>query len=121
MKLNQLMEKIDRLKPNAFDNMEKTSWISNLDGRFNMEILQKENWDGYAYPEDGDKFLLIPPPFDNIYEYYLSAMIDYYNREYNSYNNTIALFNEGVDEYLKYLRRSHLPNQPTRVLLGGIL
>ena len=41
-----------------------------------------------AYPEDGDKPLLVGPPYDNLYDLYLMAQIDFYNREAENYNNS---------------------------------
>ena len=38
-------------------------------------------------------------PYDDIYNLYVSAMIDFYNREYNDYNNTILMFQERLDQY----------------------
>ena len=70
-------------------------------------VMQEKEAEPYAYPDDMDKELLIPFPFDNVYELYLESMIDFYNREYANYNNSAAMFEARFSEYKKAYIREH--------------
>lgn len=108
MTINLAIAKVDELRPNAYDDETKASWISVLDGRIAMEVHHDASFAKYTKDEwDGD--LVVPFPYDNIYELYLMAMIDYHNREYGNYNNDMTMFNAALDEYRKYYRRTNTP------------
>lgn len=62
-----------------------------------------------AFPEDGNKPLLVPPPYDNLYDLYLYAQVDLYNREIMNYNNSAALFDTAMDEWRRAWHREHQP------------
>jgi|GEM_PF-3441820 len=44
--------------------------------------------------------LLLGEDWEELYRYYLMAMIDFHNQEYEGYNNNIALFNARLDAFL---------------------
>jgi len=50
--------------------------------------------------------VLAESPYDKIYIYYLSAMVDFTRREYSSYNNTLQLFNQSYIEYAEWLTKN---------------
>lgn len=62
-----------------------------------------------AYPEDGDKPLLVGSPHDRLYELYLLAQADFYNREMDNYNNSVSAYNAAVDEWRQSYHRTHAP------------
>lgn len=64
-----------------------------------------------AFPEDGDVPLLVEAPYDRLYDLYLMAQIDFYNREYDNYNNSVTAFNGLLDEWRQKYNREHLPLQ----------
>ena len=131
---NKAIEVTDRLKPNSYSDEDKLRWINELDGMVKNLVFQ---WDGkyiaeletqrrsgeitkkkynelidktmpYDYPEDLDKELLIPAPFENLYSLYLEAKIDYHNREYANYNNSAMVFESQFSEYKKAYIREHM-------------
>lgn len=61
------------------------------------------------WPEDGDVELVVPAPYDGLYELYAVAKIEFYQREYSNYNNTILLYLEAVTEFRRDYRRNHHP------------
>jgi len=107
--INEVIERNDRVKPNAYSEQEKAGWLYRLDGRISSEIMHIEPPVQYQYPENGDKALLVPEPYDVVYDYYVQAMIDYYNKEYNSYNNAMIMYNDAVQNYAKYYIRENQP------------
>lgn len=107
MTANKAIEIIDRLKPNVYSEEDKLRWIDELDGMVQRLVIQADKVIQYSYPEDMDKELLIPAPFENLYVLYLEAKIDYHNREYANYNNSAMMFESQFSEYKKaYIRKN---------------
>lgn len=104
---NKAIEIVDKLKPNSYSEEDKLRWINELDTMVQRLVVQSDEIKGYSYPEDMDKELLIPAPFDDCYTLFLEAKIDYYNREYGNYNNTAAMFEAQFSEYKKDYIRKH--------------
>lgn len=104
---NKVIEKVDRLKPNAYTEEDKLEWINELDGMVQRLVFQEDNVTQYVYPNDMEKELLIPAPFDDAYILFLEAKIDYYNREYSNYNNSAMMFESQFSEYKKDYIRNH--------------
>lgn len=104
---NKVIETVDRLKPNSYNEEDKLAWINELDGMVQRLVIQTDNVTQYSYPEDMDKELLIPAPFDGVYALFLEAKIDYYNREYANYNNSAMMFETQFGEYKKAYIREH--------------
>ena len=104
--MNKVIEKMDRLKPNVFTDMDKCGWINTLEGLVAREVLD-EDIPAYELPRDGDRELLIPHPFEDIYELWVGSMIDFYNREYDGYNNLALVFRDRYEQYKAwYIRRN---------------
>lgn len=107
--INQVIERVDGIKPNTYGENDKANWLYRLDGRISREILKENPPQQYKYPEDGDKELLVPFPYDNIYDYYLQAMISYHNNEIGGYNNANMLYLEAFNAYAKLYQRENVP------------
>ena len=106
---NKVIEQVDAKRPNTYSEEDKLSWISEVDGMVRRLVLQEPQAEPYKYPEDGDTELLIPAPFDGLYAFYVEAMIDYYNREFQNYNNSVQMFSTRFDEYRKAYIRENMP------------
>ena len=96
--MNSVIEYVDGVKPNAYSNDDKYRWINALEGLVSREVMHKDAPE-YILPDDADTPLLVDSPYDDIYHLYVSAMIDFYNREYNDYNNAILMFQERLEQY----------------------
>jgi hypothetical protein len=104
---NKAIEIVDRLKSNIYSEEDKLRWINELDGMVQRLVFQEKEILQYAYPEDMDTELLIPAPFEDLYSLYLESKIDYYNREYGSYNNSATVFEARYSDYKKaYIREN---------------
>lgn len=104
--MNTVIERVDGLKPNAYTDEDKYRWINQLEGIVSaqvMDVLSPE----YNLPDDADIPLLVAYPYDDIYELYVSAMIDYHNREYNNYNNAALMFQERMDQFKAWYIQKH--------------
>lgn len=104
--MNTVIERVDRLKPNAYTDEDKYKWISKVEGLVSVQVFGKDAPE-YSLSQGGDIPLLVGHPFDDIYELYVSAMIDYYNREINNYNNGALMFRERLDQFKEwYIRKN---------------
>ena len=104
---NKAIEIVDKLKPNAYSEEDKLRWINELDGMAQRLVIQTDDIVQYAYPEDMDRELIIPAPYDDCYTLFLEAKIDYYNLEYANYNNSARMFVSQYSEYKKDYIRHH--------------
>lgn len=107
MTANKVIEIVDEIRPNAYDGKIKFRWINELDCLVQKLVFQNETVTPHVYPDDMDKELLIPAPFDELYALYVEAMIDYHNREYENYNNSIMMFDTRFTNYKKAYIREH--------------
>lgn len=106
--MNKVIEQVDEVKPNTFGTEAKFSWLADLDGMISRVVMQQDTVK-YAYPDDMDKELLVDAPFESIYKLYLEAQIDYHNREYEHYNNSMLMFNSVFDDFKKAYIRENRP------------
>lgn len=96
--MNSVIEYVDSVKPNAFSDEVKYKWINTLEGQIGREVMD-EDAPEYALPDDADTPLMVGHPYDDIYSLYVSAMIDFHNREYNNYNQNVLMFTERLEQY----------------------
>lgn len=114
MTIRECIERADRLQPNPWTEEEKGGWVLELEGR-----LVREFYPGYReeppedgperWPEDGDKPLRGSGPWEAMYGWYLMAMMDLHNDEWDRYNAHMELFNRDMGEYRKQYHRTHTP------------
>lgn len=104
MKVKELIQFIDEIKPNAFTNEVKVMWLNEVEGMIQTDILLfapveviRYNWDKHQETE-----LLVNAPHDKLYRSYLAAMIDFANGEADNYANGHAMFNAQYDEFKKW-------------------
>lgn len=104
MTVNDVISEIDELRPNKFSFETKTRWISECE----CEILIRTGKTAVklSYPADAGAELSVPHPFDKIYVAYLEAAIDYRTKDYAAYQNSSAVYNEALIDYMKYYERS---------------
>ena len=114
MTLYQALDRIDAIHPNTFSKTEKVSWISQLEWTLKEEIYDTHEvppfvFNGYTDETDGNTVLSVPEPFTELYIYYVSAMIDFYNRETTAYNNNMAMYNALFSQYWSWFNRNYRP------------
>ena len=108
--INEVIERVDKVKLNSYEDSAKAAWLIELDGKIFLEVRRGEAPEPpRIYPEDGDIPLLVQSPYDNLYDLYLYAMIDFNNREIANYGNSMTMFNSAMDEYKKHYHRNNLP------------
>ena len=119
MKLNQLLTRIDQQIQNTCTRQEKLAWLSELDGLVKAKILDThvppvEAQLPYTTQTPEDTELLIRPPFDGLYLWWLEARIHYVSGEFIRCNNALDLFQTGFRDYAAYYNRVYTPCGPSR-------
>lgn len=102
-----VIEKVDSIKVNAYSETQKTDWINKIEGMVQSEILETDEADiiTYAWDSDADRELIVKHPYSDLYEFYLQGMIDFYNKEISSYENSMVMFNNAYEDYSKFYKR----------------
>lgn len=118
MKIQEVLEWVDEVKPNAFSGKVKTAWVSALEGRIGLEVFlmapEEVKRLRYSWPEDLDAELLVEPPYDDIYGLWLCAKIDEANGEYDRYQNAARIYNEHYGSFLRWFAQMYDPVQGYR-------
>lgn len=121
MKINEAIARVDCLRPNTVDEKTKREWLTCVDQYVYREIISvREGSEGKIltpYGEgDGERELLVPPPYDELYIFYLEGMIYYTTREMDKMSDSMALYNRVMSDYKnKYFsERGQRPLPPTR-------
>lgn len=117
MTINEVLTKVDRIKPNQLSEADKIGWLSDCDSSIFETVVRThapdaempDSFAGYAPDTDRDTCLLAQPPYDELYLYYLYMQIDYANMELSKYNNDAALYNAALLQYAAAYNRTHMP------------
>lgn len=105
MTFKQIIDYVDLVRPNAFDNETKLFWLCEAEGIVRSEILCS---DVSNFPErvSLDESPSAPMPYARLYAYYLFAMIDYLLSDYDRYKISCEMFESAAAAYAKwYIRR----------------
>ena len=112
MTVDQAIDRVDRLRCNAYTLREKREWLAQVEGLIRRNILQTHG-PGLPIREAGELEggweLTAPAPFDGLYIRWLEAQIDLYNGEPERYNGSIALFNAEYNAFESWYNRNFLP------------
>jgi len=125
MTIIQAVNEVDNLKPNMYELTDKIKWLSRLDRRIFEQIiltheLSEEEQEPYrnddgdlvfeGYDEnDQDKELIVHEPYDELYTHWLSAQIDWNNREFIGFNSSNAMFEATYGAFRNAFNQTHMP------------
>ena len=115
MTLFEIIEQVDKTKPNNYSREDKIKWLSDLDCAIKTEIIDTHEGEalsfaGYDADTPGNTELLVPSPYDVVYIAWLESRIDYTNGEINKYNNSNAVFLTAYSAFERYYNRTHMPS-----------
>ena len=116
--INEVVARVKNTKPNAIEEKDQARWLLTVDGRVYEEVTRADEPDRLpckAWPEDGDKPMLAPSPYDSIYDLYLTAMICFALGEYDDYNNIAEQFERTFRDFRAWWRRNHVPKQTATI------
>ena len=109
MKIIEAINHARKLSGNAIDDNTMVRWLSELDGRLMLDFYKGTEWANYVLPQDEEKELLVPFPWDELYVHYLEAMVYYSNGEFERYRNSYSMYNKKELDYRQWYARTHLP------------
>ena len=114
MTVKECVQYVDEVRPNAFPTEAKIAWVSQVEGRIAAEIFQMAPAElkQFIYRtamDDGDKELLVDPPYDDIYTAYLTAKVDTKNGEFNRLSTAAQAFNRLWDEFAAFIANQYDP------------
>ncbi|MBQ9685165.1 MAG: hypothetical protein IJV41_01280 [Oscillospiraceae bacterium] len=113
MKAMDIIERVDLLEPNDYSPEQKLHWLATLDGKIYREVIKTHADAFIAWPGEyvtGEEQLIVGEPFgEDIYYYYLQAMIAAENSETQRYNKRMTMFNSAYQEWTNWYNRNHMP------------
>lgn len=112
MTISEALQRFDALYPNAFEEEEKIRWLSTLDWTIKVEIIDTRRSDvsfhGYNAETDQETNLLAEAPYDEMYLFWMQAMMDYHNGEMAGYNNSMAKFDDLYTKFRNWYNRENM-------------
>ena len=81
MTIRRLIDKVQKEKPNTFENEELLEYINEVE----YETAEQLAVGFEPYTDVDDTELLVPEPYSRLYVSYVKSQIDYANEEYASY------------------------------------
>ncbi len=112
MKAIDIIERLDLLEPNDYSPEQKLRWLSALDGKVFREVMQThEGWNPWKgeYVNGSEELLIGLPYGEDLYYYYLQAMIAAENGETQRYNKRMTMFNAAWQGWANWYNRTHRP------------
>lgn len=94
MTVQECINYIDSVEPNAYTETQKAGWLSECEGKVYTSLFLVQPYEFTPITAVDSRVLALPAPYDRMYPRYLQAMIHYANGEYDRYANSMAVFNE---------------------------
>ena len=110
MTIRQAVSRADKARPNMIDEEIKVGWVYELEAEF-AEMMQQELPENKWKEGGEDVGLLVPFPYDKVYELYVCAMIDNHNQESAAYANDLVVANAAIDAAKAWWNRKNMPKQ----------
>lgn len=110
MTVNQCVERVDSLLPNAYDEMQKAEWVLEVERMLWATLYS--SFSGQSpecpteWPRDGAMELSASGAFEKLYVFYLTAMIHLANQDMEEYANYVQFYNKACEEYRAWYGRN---------------
>lgn len=110
MTINEVISTVKREKPNQFANEHLIQWLNEVESLVQNKLgIMIDEWFKYSVDDiENETELIVSPPYDILYVYWLKAKIDYTNEDYESFGNNQAQFQSHFNEFLAYAHRNGL-------------
>ena len=94
MTVYDAIAKVKDRKPNAYSDESLNDWLNECEAMVQRELFLTvpDEIVQYKFPEDRDKELILPKPYDALYVTYIIMMIQYSQEAWGAYNNSQAMF-----------------------------
>lgn len=103
MRINEVMDRADRMRPNSVHPDDKRRYLWNLEATIaEMMEVEAPEWD-----DESDYELLLPDTYSTAYVYNLMGFIDYAQEEIDLYQADMMMANQSLSEAQAWFRRNH--------------
>ena len=119
MKIIDAIKKADSLYPNNYTEEEKLDWCFELTKMLCCEYLKNEEIGDLTSENFIEKETLVSSPYDEMYVDFLLAKCCYYQRDYDTYNRHIMLFNSKLSDFSNRYIEENMPVRKTKNSLNG--
>ena len=111
MKLTDAISQAVLLTGAAVGQSVMCRWLSELDGQLSLTLYKTDSIINYQMPGENEEspVLLVPYPWDGMYIHYLEAMCYYTTGDFGRYQNSMAMYNQGEEQFRKWCIRMHYP------------
>ena len=116
MTVQQMVTKVDELRPNQYTNAQEVAWIYQLEMLiWEMLVKTHERPEGLReelgeYDEEHmTQELLAPDVWCGVYEWWLYAQMDLANMELQKYENDMTMYNAAWRELEAWWNRTYMP------------
>lgn len=106
MRVKTAIQRADALRMNVISEEQKAAWVMDLEGQL-AEMFGMDPPENLWPEADGE--LLLPAPYEEVYQLYLICKIDYYNQEMSLYANDLVMYDAALTEARAWFRRNHRP------------
>ena len=112
MTLAEMIAEICDLHPNQYPKEILTRWVSECEATAVEQVLNHIDgndieFDEYNYDTDADTELLVGGSHKDIYVNYVTAKIDYANREFGAAENANAMYAAAFDDFASHYKRAY--------------
>lgn len=114
MTVGYLMERMRELRAAPFEPQALYDELARLESMIATEIRGGSRVQ-LAVGDCEEDELAVGPPYDQMYEHWLCAVVDQKLMEYDTANTEMAIFNSLYSEYAKWYRRTHRPRRGAEV------
>lgn len=116
MTINDILTKVDDLKPNQYSDSIKISWLNDVEGMIFNDIMMKHHFPVEVEPpfvpyteDDINEHVIAPDEFCDLYVYYLFALIDFHNNEASRYASSMQMFNTAIKKFADWVNSNFSP------------
>ena len=104
MTVSTIIDKINKLKPNALDEKMIIDFINDVEKEIAINIMELIDFE-LASIENKSVELLAPAPYENVYFDYVAAKIDYFNGDAELYALSSRQFNSTMSDLKSFCIR----------------
>lgn len=104
MKYSEIITKVRDMYPNEYSDVEMMAWIGEVNADIKRNIEKNPSTSKYS---SGEENSLIPPPYEDMYIYYILAKIAYYQRDFEAYSIHIENYSNRRNGYMAYYIRTY--------------
>ena len=110
----EIITRVDEIKPNAFSENLKLSWLTSLNGKIAADVFLMDIAEIRELPhgtEAIDCEPLVGFPHEEVYDEYLAAKIDAANGEANEYQNRMQIYDAYYINFVSWFKSTYDPVQ----------